>query len=234
VLRRKYYNEIMGNEYVKELQKETLKRKNTKFMEEINDIIHDRKNGNNVLKSIQQILEKYDEKKEYLLKRIKILLENRNFKRITISILMVAITLFIGSGICSVIGGSILLKYQISQVAFNMSTTPIFGEVNAFAHTLPPHIKTIVMATGSEVQAVMGGNEIQQVQKFISVVITMIRGLAISISGLIAANAGLKLLTEENTDGPREAKKTFQKILWALFMVFVATGIATYFAMRLA
>jgi hypothetical protein len=75
--------------------------------------------------------------------------------------------------------------------------------------------------------------DLQPVTRFINVVISMIRTLTVSVCGLIAARSGLVLLTEDNSDGPREAKKSFQKILWALFMVFAATAIASLLARRL-
>lgn len=68
--------------------------------------------------------------------------------------------------------------------------------------------------------------EIEEVQVFLDLIINIIRVLAVSICGLIAANTGLKIAMDENIDGQKEAKKAAGKILWALFLVFVGTSIA--------
>ena len=68
--------------------------------------------------------------------------------------------------------------------------------------------------------------EIEEVQVFLDLIINIIRVLAVSICGLIAANTGLKIAMDENIDGQKEAKKAAGKILWALFLVFVGTTIA--------
>lgn len=68
--------------------------------------------------------------------------------------------------------------------------------------------------------------EIKEVKSFLDLIINIIRVLAVSICGLIAANTGLKVAIDENIDGQKEAKKAAGKILWALFLVFVGTSIA--------
>lgn len=75
--------------------------------------------------------------------------------------------------------------------------------------------------------------EIKEVQNFLNLIINIIRVLAVSICGLIAANTGLKVATDENVDGQREAKKAAGKILWALFLVFVGTSIAGIIGKRI-
>lgn len=68
--------------------------------------------------------------------------------------------------------------------------------------------------------------EFGEVKSFLDLIINIIRVLAVSICGLIAANTGLKVAIDENIDGQKEAKKAAGKILWALFLVFVGTSIA--------
>lgn len=82
-------------------------------------------------------------------------------------------------------------------------------------------------------QTVVVASELEEVKTFISFIINLIRVIASVICSLIAANAGLKILTEENADGIREAKKAANKILWALFLIFVGTSIANLITGRL-
>lgn len=82
-------------------------------------------------------------------------------------------------------------------------------------------------------ESIAASAEIEQVRTFIGFIINIIRVIAGVICSLIAANAGLKILTDENTDGVREAKKTANKILWALFLIFVGTSIANLITRKL-
>lgn len=75
--------------------------------------------------------------------------------------------------------------------------------------------------------------EIEQVKNFINFVISMIRVLAGIICSLIAANSGLKMLTDENVDTTRECKKLVNKVLWSLFLIFVGTSLANMIAGKL-
>jgi hypothetical protein len=86
--------------------------------------------------------------------------------------------------------------------------------------------------TSNELQVMSNSPEFGEVNKFISIVIFTIRLVVVSICGLIAANAGIKVATEENADGSKEGKKAFEKIVWALFLVFAGTAIASILAKR--
>lgn len=86
------------------------------------------------------------------------------------------------------------------------------------------------LETASEMQT---WSEIQQVRDFLSFVINIIRLLVVAICALIAANTGLKVATDENVEGQKEAKKAAGKILWALFLVFVGTEIANIIGHKL-
>ena len=92
---------------------------------------------------------------------------------------------------------------------------------------------SVAYAADKDVEAFVGSAEFQSVQEFIRYIIVAIRSLVTAICGMIAANSGLKLVTEDNLDGAREAKKSFQKILWALFLVFAGTALASLLAKRL-
>lgn len=82
-------------------------------------------------------------------------------------------------------------------------------------------------------ESITTSSEMEQVRTFIDFIINIIRVIGAVICSLIVANAGLKILTDENTDGVREAKKTANKILWALFLIFVGTSIASLIARKL-
>ena len=82
-------------------------------------------------------------------------------------------------------------------------------------------------------ESIATSSEMEQVRTFIGFIINIIRVISAVICSLIVANAGLKILTDENTDGVREAKKTANKILWALFLIFVGTSIASLIARKL-
>lgn len=75
--------------------------------------------------------------------------------------------------------------------------------------------------------------EFTTVNRFIDMVISVIRTLSVGICALITANAGLSLLTDETTDGKSHVKKVVNKILWALFLIFAGTALASFFAKKL-
>lgn len=75
-------------------------------------------------------------------------------------------------------------------------------------------------------ESITASAEYYQVKAFIDYIILIIRVLAGVICSLIIANAGLKTLTDENTDGVKEAKKVANKVLWALFLIFAGTSVA--------
>lgn len=92
---------------------------------------------------------------------------------------------------------------------------------------------SIAYAVDKDVEAFIASEEFHSVQEFIRYIIVAIRSLVTAICGMIAANSGLKLVTEDNLDGAREAKKSFQKIIWALFLVFAGTALASLLAKKL-
>lgn len=96
-------------------------------------------------------------------------------------------------------------------------TKTVYGET-----TVPP----------DDIQTLSNSPELREVNRFINIVIMMIRLVVVAICGLIAANAGAKVAAEEDTEGPKEAKKAFQKIIWALFLTFAGTAIATLIAKK--
>lgn len=97
-----------------------------------------------------------------------------------------------------------------------------------------PGIAITAMASTIETAGeISAWKEIQEVNNFLNFVINLIRVLVVSACGLIAANTGIKISTDENVEGQKEAKKAANKILWALFLVFVGTSIAKVIGERL-
>ncbi len=191
MLQKMYKKNLFENKFVVELNNVIRKQHNTKFKYEIDNILNNRLSGKNVINDIKKIFNETEKKDiNYFLKKVYLLLSNRNLKKITIIMIMCSIVL------CS------------NTVAY-------------------------AAESGQDIQVFMQADEFNQVQMFIRYLIMTIRGLVVSVCGLIAANSGLKLVTDDNLDGAREAKKSFQKIIWALFLAFAGTGIASLLARKL-
>jgi len=75
--------------------------------------------------------------------------------------------------------------------------------------------------------------ELDMVSNFIHFIINIIRGICISVTALLSANTGLKMLLEDRGDVMMEAKKLSQKILWSLFLTFGGTTLAEFISRRI-
>lgn len=93
--------------------------------------------------------------------------------------------------------------------------------------------ETVACFNGTESMPAASVKPYNDTITFIHFIINIMRGLVAAACALIMANTGLKIVTEENCDGQRETKKSLQKIFWALFLVFVGTGIAEFIGKRI-
>lgn len=116
--------------------------------------------------------------------------------------------------------------YQNKKIRKLIVTIGSLIIVYAFYSSLPGPAIPVMAATLEDPAAINTWNEIAEVKSFLNFVINLIRVLVVCVCGLIAANTGMKVATDENVEGQKEAKKAANKILWALFLVFVGTSIA--------
>lgn len=153
-----------------------------------------------------------------ILSKVSAFAKNKKVRKIILKLVVLALVLALtlhGSAIAGTVTGA------LGSVIENVTTHPIIN--------LP---EKAVACFAGETTITAAVVETKDTYDFVEYIIKLMRGLIGIACGLIIANTALKIVTDENADGHREAKKSFQKIFWALFLAFAGVGIAKMIAKK--